>query len=104
MKMASQIVKIPTLPLVHGASGAKIPQVGFGTYMITDGEQLDKALTTAIKVGYRHFDTATAYMNEQHIGATLEKLGMAQVEPKIESGNIWTLDLFYLLYFNQELS
>lgn len=44
--------------------GNQIPQVGFGVFMIpNDGSTYD-AVLQALKAGYRHIDTATAYFNE----------------------------------------
>lgn len=36
-------------------------------------EELEKAIDTAIEIGYRHIDTAFAYNNEQIIGKVLKK-------------------------------
>lgn len=49
--------------------GYEIPQVGFGTYSIKKPEQFQ----WTIKYGYRHFDTATFYMNEGIIASELKK-------------------------------
>ena len=43
--------------------------MGFGTYLIKDTETFFKALIN----GYRHFDTATFYANEQFIGEAIER-------------------------------
>ncbi len=53
------------IPLNHG-SGA-IPAVGFGT-LIPDPLATNQAVTTALEVGFRHFDCAERYRNEQAIG------------------------------------
>ena len=46
-----------------------MPILGFGTSSILDPE----SFYTAVKVGYRHFDTATKYANEQFIGEALTR-------------------------------
>lgn len=51
------------------SSGFEMPVLGFGTSSIVDPE----SFYTAIKVGYRHFDTATKYKNEEFIGEALER-------------------------------
>ena len=51
-------------PYITLNTGAKIPQIGLGTYAITD-EAAKKSIKDAIiEVGYRHIDTATVYENE----------------------------------------
>ena len=50
----------------------RFPQVGFGTYKL-GGELLESLVEHAIKVGYRHIDTASAYRNEKFIGNALHR-------------------------------
>ena len=49
-------------------NGIKIPDIGFGTWNIPYGEVCEEAVLEAIKMGYRHIDTAGAYGNEKSIG------------------------------------
>tara|TARA_B100000945_G_C20385345_1_gene599427 strand:- start:739 stop:1638 length:900 start_codon:yes stop_codon:yes gene_type:complete len=49
----------------------KMPQIGFGTYLIPDNEA-QEIVTAAIKTGYRHIDTAEGYGNESGIGSALK--------------------------------
>ena len=49
---------------------ARIPSVGFGTYLISNADA-PKAVTTAVGAGYRHVDTAEVYGNEEGVGAAL---------------------------------
>ncbi|XP_050546838.1 aldo-keto reductase family 1 member A1-like isoform X2 [Daktulosphaira vitifoliae] len=62
-----------------------IPIVGYGTWQAKDNE-LKTALNEALKAGYRHIDTATAYGNEQVIGEVLKEW--------FESGKISREDVF----------
>ena len=48
-------------------NGVKIPQLGLGTWFIDDDKAAD-AVKAAVKLGYRHIDTAQAYGNERGIG------------------------------------
>lgn len=49
------------------ANGIEIPVLALGTWMI-DNDKVAEAVRTAAKMGYRHFDTAQAYENEQGVG------------------------------------
>uniref|UniRef100_A0AC34R2U3 NADP-dependent oxidoreductase domain-containing protein n=1 Tax=Panagrolaimus sp. JU765 TaxID=591449 RepID=A0AC34R2U3_9BILA len=44
-----------------------------GTWQATDEAELDKAMRTALDIGYRYFDTAALYRNEHIIGKILEE-------------------------------
>ena len=44
-----------------------MPTIGFGTYLIPD-EDAPSTINSAIKIGYRHIDTAEVYRNETGIG------------------------------------
>mgnify|MGYP005692793377 FL=1 len=48
-----------------------MPTIGFGTYLISDSDA-PKAINSAIKIGYRHIDTAEVYRNEVGIGLGLK--------------------------------
>lgn len=47
-----------------------MPSLGFGTYL-ANGDSLFQALLVAIRIGYRHIDTASGYMNERVIAAAI---------------------------------
>lgn len=57
------------------AHGAHIPQIGLGTMQLT-GEAGQKAIKTALDLGYRHLDTANFYGNEKENGAALRASGV----------------------------
>jgi diketogulonate reductase-like aldo/keto reductase len=48
-------------------TGAQIPAVGFGTWQAKPGE-VERAVETALKAGYRHIDCAAIYRNEAEVG------------------------------------
>lgn len=54
-------------------NGVNLPEIGFGTWHIKDENVLEDALITAIKLGYKHIDTAAKYQNEEFIGNILKK-------------------------------
>ena len=58
------------------AGGVEIPQIGFGTLQIRPDET-QAAVEGALALGYRHVDTAAAYMNEAGVGAALAATGLA---------------------------
>ncbi|ERL65931.1 aldo/keto reductase [Schleiferilactobacillus shenzhenensis] len=58
------------------ANGVKIPKIGFGTWLIDDNAKAAEAVRQAIKVGYRHIDTAEAYGNEQGVGEGVRTSGI----------------------------
>lgn len=49
------------------SNGVAIPKLGLGTWMISD-ENAGQAVKDAVEIGYRHIDTAQAYLNEQGVG------------------------------------
>lgn len=49
------------------APGIRIPYLGFGTYLIPDSEAA-AAVREALRIGYRHIDTAEVYENERGVG------------------------------------
>ncbi|MGD8850723.1 MAG: aldo/keto reductase [Anaerolineales bacterium] len=57
----------------------EVPSVGFGTWDIR-GESGLKALRSAIEVGYRHFDTAEMYRNEEVVGSAIHASGLEREE------------------------
>lgn len=53
------------------ADGNRIPCVGFGTWQTPDGDVAYKSVLAALRNGYRHIDTATAYGNEESVGKAI---------------------------------
>ncbi len=60
-------------------NGVKIPQLGFGTWFIDDDKAAD-AVKAAVKLGYRHMDTAQAYGNERGVGEGIRTCGVPREE------------------------
>ena len=61
-------------------NGQKMPTSAFGVYLITDAEVCEKSVLDAFKSGYRHIDTANAYMNEKAVGRAMQKSGLKREE------------------------
>lgn len=53
-------------------NGINIPVVGLGTWLIPN-EKVADIVKTAVKVGYRHIDTAQAYGNEEGVGKGIKE-------------------------------
>ncbi len=57
------------------SNGVKMPQLGYGVYQIPRDE-CERCVLDALKVGYRHIDTAQSYFNEEEVGAAIQKSGI----------------------------
>ena len=66
-------LSIPNL----SARGAKIPAIGFGTSQLGDCADV---VATALKLGYRHIDTAWKYGSEKGVGAGIRASGVSREE------------------------
>ena len=60
-------------------NGVKIPKLALGTWFIDD-DKAAEALRQAIKIGYRHIDTAQAYGNERGVGEGVRTCGVPREE------------------------
>ena len=65
-----------TQPIITLNDGNKIPQLGYGVFLISKDEDAEKCVLEALKVGYRHIDTAHAYFNERGVGKAIKKSGI----------------------------
>ena len=73
------------------ANGADIPALGLGTGTLKGAECTDM-VAEALKLGYRHVDTATSYDNEEAVGAGLRASGVARGDFFLTT-KIWHTDL-----------
>lgn len=71
--------------------GYEIPVVGFGVFTIPNDGSTYEAVKEALKVGYRHIDTATAYFNEGEVGKAVQDSGIPREEIYITS-KLWLQD------------
>lgn len=61
------------------SNGVEIPKLGLGTWMIENAD-VTQAVVDAVKIGYRHIDTAQAYANEIGVGEGIRVCGMNREE------------------------
>lgn len=54
----------------------KVPAIGFGVFMIPNDGPTYEAVLAALKAGYRHIDTAAAYLNEGDVGRAVRDSGI----------------------------
>lgn len=60
-------------------NGVKMPMIGFGTYQMSPNIT-ERCVTDALKVGYRHIDTAQCYGNEREVGQAVKSFGLKREE------------------------
>lgn len=58
------------------ADGNRMPQEGFGLYKVDGQETMNASIKSAYDAGYRLFDTAQLYGNEQEVGTAFKELGI----------------------------
>ncbi len=61
------------------SNGVEIPKLGLGTWFISDKDVV-QAVKDAVKIGYRHIDTAQAYQNERGVGEGVRNCGVKREE------------------------
>jgi diketogulonate reductase-like aldo/keto reductase len=59
-------------PYVTLLNGNKIPQIGLGSFLSTEGDVYPIIKSAILEHGYRHIDTASSYKNEEAIGRALQ--------------------------------
>ena len=80
-------------------NGVKIPQFGIGVFLIDGEDNTEKAVLEALKMGYRHIDTAHAYFNERGVGAAVRKSGIPRNEIFVTS-KLWPTEYGEGLTYN----
>ena len=63
-------------PMLEMNNKLKIPQMGFGVFLIRGDELTEQSCLEAFKLGYRHIDTAHVYGNERGVGSAIKKSGI----------------------------
>ena len=84
----------PLVVSIELYNGVKIPKLGLGLFLMKDEDELVNAVKYAVEVGYRHFDTATIYGNEEYLARGLKEAGIKREEVFITS-KVWNYDQGY---------
>lgn len=71
-----------------------MPILGFGVFQVTDLNECEQSVVTAIETGYRLIDTAASYQNEQAVGKGIKRSGIAREELFITT-KLWVQDTGY---------
>ena len=74
-------------------NGVMMPAIGFGVFQIPENET-ERVVTDAIEVGYRMFDTAASYFNEEQVGNAIRRSGIGR-EKFFVTTKLWVQDYEY---------
>jgi 2,5-diketo-D-gluconate reductase A len=72
------------VPEIMLNNGKTIPQLGFGVFQVKPEDTVE-AVATALKVGYRHIDTAEMYGNEKQVGDAIAASGVDRADVFVTS-------------------
>lgn len=75
-------------------NGVEMPYLGLGTYQSDNDQEVIDAVANALKLGYRHIDTASIYANEEGVGKGIKKSGIDRSEIFLVS-KVWNTDQGY---------
>ena len=73
-----------------------MPLVGFGVFQIPDKDECKRVVLDAIRAGYRLFDTAASYMNEEALGEAIREAietGLVTREELFITSKMWVQDM-----------
>jgi diketogulonate reductase-like aldo/keto reductase len=82
-----------SVPNLHLNNGVQIPAIGLGVFQSAP-EETTGAVEEALRIGYRHIDTAAAYGNEREVGEGIRRSGISREQIFIET-KIWINDFGY---------
>ena len=80
-------------PLVTLSNGVDMPSLGLGVFQ-TPPDVTTSAVAEALRIGYRHVDTAAAYGNEREVGEGVRRSGLSRDKVFIET-KVWISDYGY---------
>lgn len=77
-------------------NGLTMPVMGFGVFQIPDKNECQESVYQAIRTGYRLFDTAAVYTNEDALGAAVKQAideGICKREDLFITSKLWVQDM-----------
>lgn len=90
-----QFPEVPALSSrVALRDGNQMPLLGLGTWKLPAGRTTREAVGSALSAGYRLFDTAKLYANEEDVGAALRESGLDRSEYFVTT-KLWNDDHGY---------
>jgi len=75
-------------------NGVEMPRVGLGVYQARPGQETRRAVLEALRLGYRHVDTASIYGNEKDVGEGLRASELPRSEIFVTT-KLWNADQGY---------
>lgn len=85
---ANPYVGTANVPNVQLNNGILMPRFGLGTFLQPNDSVCCNSVSTALKAGYRHIDTAHAYGDERGVGVAVKESGIPRNEIWITS-KLW---------------
>jgi diketogulonate reductase-like aldo/keto reductase len=85
--------RMSAVPSVTLNNGVEMPAIGLGVFQ-TPPDATTAAVEEALRLGYRHIDTAAAYFNEREVGEGVRRSGFARDEVFLET-KVWITDYGY---------
>ena len=76
------------------SNGINMPMLGFGVFQVDDSAECERVVGDAIEVGYRLFDTAMTYHNEEAVGCAVRNSGIER-EAFFITSKVWITDAGY---------
>lgn len=86
-------------------TGLKMPSIGLGVLFAKNDGEVQRAVVSALKSGYRKIDTASAYQNERGVGSAIQESGIPREEIFLAT-KVWNTEQGYdktLLAFEHSL-
>jgi 2,5-diketo-D-gluconate reductase A len=72
-------------------NGVEMPLLGFGVFQVPDPAVCERAVSEALRIGYRLIDTAASYLNEEAVGRAIAKSGVPRAELFVTT-KLWVQD------------